>query len=230
MRFRLLAAAAVALLVTADVLAGGPLTRLDGWVSGRVRAGGLPSEGAGDPGARWLDLLLAFGDRLVVIPVVLVALAWIGLRERTAGPLVRLAVLGVATLLVVYGLKVGIARPPPPGLQYAGPPRSYPSGHTATAVVLWGLLARCAAERPRAGPSVRVAAVLAWLAPLVTMVGMLLRDYHWVTDMVAAAALGVILLQAERAALRHWRGARRRPAAAGAPAGDAAAPRPRGRG
>ena len=230
MRFRLLAAAAVALLVTADVLAGGPLTRLDRWVSGRVEAAGLPSEGAGRPGAQWLDLLLVFGDRVVAIPVVLLTLGWIAWRARTVEPLVRLAVLGLATLVVVYGLKVGIARPPPPGLQYAGPPRSYPSGHTATAVVLWGLLARCAADRPRPGLADRVAAVLAWLAPLVTMVGMLLRDYHWITDMVAGAALGVILLQADRWALRHWRGARRRPAAAGPPAGDAAPARPRDRG
>jgi len=218
-RVRLLAAAAVLLLVTADVLAGGPLSRLDVRVSDRVEAAGLS-------GARWPDVLLVLGDRPGMIAVVLVALAWLCRRDRTVEPLVRLAVLGLATVVAVYALKVGIARPPPPGLQDAGPPRSYPSGHTATAVVLWSLLAHCVAERPRAGPSVRVTAVLAWLMPVVTVAGMLLADYHWVTDIVAGAAVAVVLVQAERLALRHWRGARRRPVAAGPPAGDAAPARP----
>jgi hypothetical protein len=56
--------------------------------------------------------------------------------------------------------------------------------------VLWGLLAQCAADRPRPGLPARVAAVLAWLAPLVTVVGMLLRDYHWISDMVAGRRSG----------------------------------------
>jgi membrane-associated phospholipid phosphatase len=198
-------------LVTVDVLAGGPLSRLDGRVSDLVRSD-----------ARWLDLLLVLGDRFVVVPVVLVWLAVVARRRRSRQPLVRLAVLGLATAVTVYALKAGIAREPPPGLLSTGPPRSYPSGHTATAVVLWGLLADVVRTRPTA--------VLARLAPAVTVLGMLLRDYHWVTDMVAAAALGVVLLQAERWALGHWRRARRRPAAAGAPAGDAAAPDPGVRG
>lgn len=214
MRARLLlpAALGVFLLVTADVLADGLLTRLDRWVSGRMPA----------DGHRWLDRLVLLGDWRVVATAVLLGLAFVSRRERTAEPLVRFVLLGLATFLLVHGLKAGIGRVPPPGLHSVGPPRSYPSGHTATAIVLWGLLARVAAERPRAGLPVRAAAVLSWLAPLVTVVGMLLRDYHWVTDMVAGAALAVVLLQAERWALRHWRGARRRPAAAGAPGGGPA--------
>lgn len=223
MRSRLLLGALVVFaLVTADVIAGGPLTSLDRTVSGWVDRAGLPSEGAGAHGAEWLDLLLIFGDRQVVITIVVVCLGWLCRRERTVEPLVRLAVLGLATVLVVYGLKIGIGRTPPPGLYHVGPPRSYPSGHTATAVVLWGLLAHCVAERPRAGLSVRVASVLSWLAPLITAVGMLLRDYHWLSDLIGGAAIAVVLVQAERWALRHWRDARHRPAPAGAPAGGAA--------
>jgi hypothetical protein len=57
----------------------------------------------------------------------------------------------------------------------------------------------------------RTFGVLRWLAPLLASVGMILLDYHWVTDMVAGLALGVLLLRAVYAidarVLGHWLGA-----------------------
>jgi membrane-associated phospholipid phosphatase len=124
-------------------------------------------------------------------------------------PLVRLAVLAGVTASVVLALKYGVGRPAPSGVQGPEAFRSYPSGHTATAVILWGTLYSVVAEYPRYAVSRRVAWLLSWLAPLMVMVGMVLRDYHWVTDLVASAALCTVLLQAERLALGHWRSARR---------------------
>jgi membrane-associated phospholipid phosphatase len=214
----LLAALAVVVLVTVDVLAGGPLTHLDRAVSDRARSTGLPGPGWTRRGQQTADMAVSFGDREVVGLIVLITIGWICLQARTVLPLVRLAGLSVVTSAVVLALKFGIGRHAPSGVHGPEALRSYPSGHTATAVVLWGVLFAVVAEHPDLGVSRAVAGVLSWAAPVVVMVGMMLRDYHWVTDMVAAAALGVVLLQAERLALAHWRRARR-----GSAAGPAAA-------
>ena len=206
---RLVAALAVFVLVTVDVLAGGPLTHLDRSVSAWARSTGLPGEGWTRPGQRLADQLVNLGDREVVGLIVLVAIGWICLRARTVVPLVRLAVLVGVAASVVLALKYGIGRPAPSGVHGPEAFRSYPSGHTATAVILWGTLYSVVTEYPDRGVSRPVAWLLSWLAPLLVMVGMVLRDYHWVTDLVGAAALCMVLLQAERLALGHWRGARR---------------------
>jgi membrane-associated phospholipid phosphatase len=205
----LVAALAVFVLVTGEVLAGGPLTHLDRSVSAWARSTGLPGPGWTRPGQRLADQLVNFGDREVAGIIVLAAIGWICVRARTVLPLVRLAVLTVVAASIVLALKYGIGRQAPSGVHGPEEFRSYPSGHTATAVILWGMLYAVVAEYPATAVSRPVALLLSWLAPLMVMVGMVLRDYHWVTDLVAAVALCTVLLQAERLALGHWRGARR---------------------
>ncbi|HST67446.1 MAG TPA: phosphatase PAP2 family protein [Mycobacteriales bacterium] len=205
----LLAALVVFVLITVDVLLGGPLTHLDHAVSDWARSTGLPGPGWTRPGQETADQLVNFGDREVVGLIVLVAILWICVRARTVGPLVRLVVMSGVASAVVLGLKYGIGRHAPSGVHGPEAFRSYPSGHTATAVVLWGLLSAVVAEYPDFAVSRRVAWLLSWAGPVAVMIGMTLRDYHWTTDLVAAAALGVVLLQAERLALAHWRRARR---------------------
>ena len=203
------AASVVFVLLTVDVLAGGPLTHLDRSVAAWARSTGLPGPGWTRPGQMLADQLVNFGDREVAGTIVLVAIGWICVRARTVVPLVRLAVLAGVAASIVLALKYGIGRQAPPGVPGPEASRSYPSGHTATAVVLWGMLYSVVAEYPRYAVSRPVAWLLSWLGPLMVMVGMVLRDYHWLTDLVAAAALCTVLLQAERLALGHWRGARR---------------------
>jgi membrane-associated phospholipid phosphatase len=219
----LVAALAVFALVTADVLAGGPLSRLDHVVSDWARSTGIPGPGWHRPGQEQADWVVNLGDREVVGVILLIAVGWISLRARTVAPLVRVAVLAAGAAAVVLALKYGIGRHAPSGVQGPEAFRSYPSGHTATAVILWGGLYAVVADHPEAGLSRRVAWLLSWLAPLLVMVGMVLRDYHWMTDLIGAAALCTVLLQAERIALRHWRNARRGTGTgARAPAGPAA--------
>lgn len=221
----LLAGLVVFVLVSIDVVAGGPFTRLDHRLSDWARSTGLPGRGWKRPWHRELDQLVNFGDREVVGLIVVVAFAVICWKARTLVPFVRLAVLGGVTIVVVVSSKIAFGRQAPPDVQNHDLFRSYPSGHTIAAIVLWGLLAAVVAEYPDAGVSRPVAWVLSWLAPLVTMVGMVLRDYHWLSDLVGGAALGVVLVQAERLALGHWRRAHRGSAAAGGrPAAAHAAP------
>jgi membrane-associated phospholipid phosphatase len=215
----LLAALAVFVLITVDVLAGGPLTHLDHAVSSWARSTGIPGEGWTRPWQFEADQLVNFGDREVAGLIVVVAIGWICLRARTVAPLVRLAVLAAAAGGVVLSLKYGIGRTAPSGVHGPEAFRSYPSGHTATAVILWGALYSVVSDYPQYAVSRSVARLLSWLGPLLVVVGMVLRDYHWLTDLVAAAALCTVLLQAERLALGHWRGAR-----GGAVAGVAARP------
>lgn len=205
----LIAALVVFALLTVDVLAGGPLTHLDLTVSEWARSTGLPGPGWTRPGQMLADQLVNFGDREVAGLIVLIAIGWICVRARTVVPLVRLAVLAGVAASLVLALKYGIGRQAPTGVHGPEASRSYPSGHTATAVILWGALYSVVAEHPRYGVSRQVAWLLSWLGPLLVIVGMTLRDYHWLTDLVAAAALCTVLLQAERLALGHWRGARR---------------------
>lgn len=205
----LVGALAVFIVVTLDVLLRGPLTALDGVLSRWVRTTGLPGRGWRRPWQRELDQLVNFGDREVVAIILVVVLAVICWHARTVLPFVRLAALAALTIGTVWGLKVAFARPAPSGVRIEDALLSYPSGHTATSVVLWGLLAAVVAEHRPRSVSRPVVEMLSWLGPLLTVTGMLLRDYHWLSDLIAGAALGVVLVQVERLALRHWRGARR---------------------
>lgn len=205
----LVGALAVFIVVTLDVLLGGPLTALDGVLARWVRTTGLPGPGWRRPGQRELDQLVNFGDREVVGIILVVVLAVVCWQARTVLPFVRLIAIAALTIGTVWGLKVAFARPAPPGVSFEDALLSYPSGHTATSVVLWGLLAAVVAEHRPRSVSRPVVEVLSWLGPLLTMTGMLLRDYHWLSDLIAGAALGMVLVQVERLALRHWRGARR---------------------
>jgi membrane-associated phospholipid phosphatase len=210
----LVAALIVFVLVTVDVMVGGPLTHLDATVSAWARSTGLPGNGWTRPGQEQADQLVNLGDREVVGIIVLITVGWICIRARTMLPLVRLAVLAGVAASILLALKYGIGRQAPSGVHGPEALRSYPSGHTATAVILWGALYSVVAEHQDQAVSRQVAWLLSWLAPVLVMVGMVLRDYHWVTDLVGAAALCTVLLQAERLALRHWRGARRGPESA----------------
>jgi membrane-associated phospholipid phosphatase len=224
----LLAALAVFVVITVDVLAGGPLTRLDHVVSEWARSTGLPGEGWGKPGQKEAVAVVNFGDREVAGLIVLVAIGWISFRARTVVPLVRLGLLSLVASAVVLAFKYGIGRHAPSGVHGPEALRSYPSGHTATAVIAWGLLYAVVAEYPDYALSRPVAWLLSWAGPVLVMVGMVLRDYHWLTDLVGAAALSVVLLQAERMVWAHWRRARRGSAAdpPAARAGRAAAVHP----
>ncbi len=213
----LLAALAVFILITVDVVVGGPLTHLDHAISDWARSTGLPGKGWKRPGQMQADQLVNFGDREVVGVIVLISIGWICVRARTLMPLLRLGVLSAVSAAVVLSFKFGLGRTAPSGIHGPEAFRAYPSGHTATAVILWGVLYAIVAEYPDYAVARPVAWFLSWFGPLAVVVGMTLRDYHWMTDLIGAIALCVVLLQAERLALAHWRRARRG-SAAGPPA------------
>ncbi|MET9392390.1 phosphatase PAP2 family protein [Streptomyces sp. NPDC006624] len=176
-------------LITWQVVADGPLVRLDERAS-RVLV---------NPD-RCSELLADLGNIEVAVPVLAVALGYAALRARRAGadrwwlPAVAAAVLMVLVPALVVPLKELTDRPGPPAV----PPATgyYPSGHTATAAVAYGSAALLLLPRLRA-PLAR-AVLLAVCAALVlgASYGLVRRGYHWPLDVVASWCLGALLLTA----------------------------------
>jgi membrane-associated phospholipid phosphatase len=183
----------VTALMTADLLGGGRLERLDEHVSAVLGAWDL-RDGVGYP---LLWLATQFGGRAVLVVALLVVVGVVGRQHRTVRPLVQ-AVLALALLTaVVYAFKLGAGRTAPAfpgGSSFHRDGTSFPSGHVANAVVVWGVV-RWQAVAYRMPPALqRLTAVLALAAPVVAGGSMLLLDFHWLTDVVAGAAVGVSLL------------------------------------
>ena len=64
----------------------------------------------------------------------------------------------------------------------------------ANAVALWGLALFAAIRWHLPSRVVAVANVLRWVAPAAVGIGMIMLDYHWVSDMIGGAAIGVLVL------------------------------------
>jgi membrane-associated phospholipid phosphatase len=188
-------ALAVALLagVIVDLLDGGVLERVDLRVSEIVRPWRLGGSGA-YPVVWLLTQLGGRGTILVVLAALVGYLAW---RRRTWIPLVR-ALLALALLtLTVYGIKSGMGRTAPgyPGsFFFHSDGASFPSGHVANAVLMWGV-ARWQAVEYRLPPRVqRGFWLLSVVGPAVTGAAMVSLDFHWLSDALAGGCVGIVLL------------------------------------
>jgi membrane-associated phospholipid phosphatase len=199
----------VLVLLTVNVLAGGPLVGADQRIRAAVQAR------ATAPAWRWLSdswhapaqLLVGLGSYQVAVPVLAACALAAAARRRTLRPLLT-ALAGVVLLLVtVTAAKIAVGRTGP-GLTTlgAGGLGVFPSGHTTTATVcleLAVLLSFPARPTPSARPPLsgragaRRAAVAA-VAVVCLLVGAALVwcDYHWLTDVVAGWALAVLIIQA----------------------------------
>jgi len=193
------AAAALLVWVTVDVLGGGAWTDLDHAVSDLLRGTGIRAADWPQP-LFWVKLgvyaVTQLGALLPVSAVLVPFIGWLAWRRRSWRPVFRLAVAVALLGVAVYVGKVGVGRMPPATDALHSPVgRSFPSGHMPTAVLGWGLAAWHAAEYGLPAWLRRALAALSWAAPALTCAAMLLLDYHWLTDLVAGAALGILLLR-----------------------------------
>jgi membrane-associated phospholipid phosphatase len=130
---------------------------------------------------------------IVVGAVVFVSarLAWKRWRES----LFVLAVLvGEVSIFVGVTALVDRNRPPVRQLDAAPATSSFPSGHTAAAVALYGAIALLASERVRSRALVWIAVAAAVLIPVAVAGARMYRGMHFLTDVVAGAALGAVWL------------------------------------
>jgi membrane-associated phospholipid phosphatase len=104
------------------------------------------------------------------------------------------AVVGEVSIFVCTTLIIDRHRPNVPHLDAAPPTSSFPSGHTAAALTLYGALAIIAVHA-RARRWLRVAAVLvALLAPVLVACARMYRGMHYPTDVLGGALLAVLWL------------------------------------
>jgi membrane-associated phospholipid phosphatase len=147
--------------------------------------------------------LHAFLDYFVVLgqrgPTAVMIAAWLGWRSWRQHTLRPLLVLGAALLLLnvtVGAVKIGLGRLGPHYATQIGSAELFrggdifPSGHTANAVVTWGILAYLAST-PRARRYLSIASSLVALGVGATTVYL---GTHWLSDVLLGWAAGLLIL------------------------------------
>jgi membrane-associated phospholipid phosphatase len=193
--------------VTADLLTRGSLEMMDLQVSEVVSDWRL-RDSAAFP-IVWV--ITQLGGRVTILAVLAVLVGYLAWRRRTWLPLVRvLAALGLLTV-AVYAIKHGTGRTAPgfPGSFFFHPDgASFPSGHVANAVLMWGVARWQAVEYGLPLRVQRIFRLLSIAGPLATGLAMVSLDFHWVTDAVVGAAVGLLLLGVvhalDAAVLSRW--------------------------
>ncbi|MFI9260215.1 phosphatase PAP2 family protein [Streptomyces sioyaensis] len=216
-------------VLTWQVAAHGPLRALDERLGRAVASGGLPA----GPAEFFADL----GNTAVALPVLAAVLVWALWRGRRAArhraadggapprwwlPPLAAGLTAVAVPALVVPLKLWLARPGPPQMAGAAHEGFYPSGHSATAAVLYGLAAlllfrgrRQAAARRAVVPAVVAASLVLLNAAVGT--GLVRRGYHWPLDVLGSWCLAGVLLAVWWAVCDRWSGGRRVVGAQGHP-------------
>ncbi|PPS71343.1 MULTISPECIES: phosphatase PAP2 family protein [Streptomyces] len=176
-------------LITWQVVADGPLVRLDERLS-RVLV---------NPD-RCSELLADLGNVQVAVPVLAVALGYAAVRHRRTGadrwwlPVAGAALLMALVPALVVPLKELTARPGtpavPPGIGY------YPSGHTATAAVAYGCATLLLLPWLRTTLARRSLVAVCVALVLGASYGLVRRGYHWPLDVLASWCLCTVLLAA----------------------------------
>ncbi len=180
--------AAALVVVTVSVVRGGAAIRLDHRVLALT-----PGRGNGPA----VPDLLAFGVVELATPALAVAVVsalTMAACLRTgrwapmllAGPAV---VLMAGTVLLGKGL-ISRAAPDVPGM--LGGDGSYPSGHTATALVCAGVAAELLARLHPRRRTLAWAAATLWT--VLVAVALLWLHFHWVSDVLASVLLGSLVL------------------------------------
>ena len=144
-----------------------------------------------------LTQVLSYLSETITV-VVVGAIAFVAARmiwKRWRESLFLLAALtGEVTIFLALTILIDRNRPRVPRLDIAPPTSSFPSGHTAAAVVLYGALAILASDRARSAALIIAARVFAVLAPVLVGTARLYRGMHFLTDVIAGALLGVAWL------------------------------------
>lgn len=143
--------------------------------------------------SRWLSVMGDFVGVVALTGVVAGAAAWRWRRAREAVFVGVALTVQVATYLLIASLVVR-PRPDVTPLGHPPPTGAFPSGHTASAVVLWlSLVLLVFAGTARSVPrALGVGAAV--LVPTMVAAARLLRGMHALTDVVAGALLGAAVI------------------------------------
>jgi membrane-associated phospholipid phosphatase len=122
------------------------------------------------------------------------------------------ALAGEVTIFVATTLMIDRNRPPVPQLDDSPPTSSFPSGHTAAAIVLYGALAIIALRVSSRTWLRSVAVVVAVAIPICVAFARLYRGMHFPTDVLGGALLGIAWLVVTWVVILRGRRAERRDA------------------
>ncbi len=146
----------------------------------------------------FLDYFVVLGQRGPTAALVAAWLGWRSWRQRTPRPLLVMACALLLLNVTVGAAKLGMGREGPHYATVMGSNEMFltgdifPSGHTANAVVTWGILAYLATT-PRARRALSVIAALCALGVGATTVYL---GTHWVSDVLLGWAAGLLILLA----------------------------------
>jgi membrane-associated phospholipid phosphatase len=130
---------------------------------------------------------------LAVVAVAAAALVWRRWREPM---LVAVAVAGEVAIFLAVTTLVDRERPPVRHLDEAPPTSSFPSGHTAATIALYGALAVIASERARSALVRGLFFTLAVVLPLLVASSRMYRGMHYLSDVLGGVLLGGLWLLA----------------------------------
>lgn len=186
----------------------GPIERIDLDVQGLVQASRAP----------WLEPVMQGATNAGRPANVLAVMLAIALFDAAAGPAtVKLALVAlVPANLVVEGLKRAVNRTRPDG-EHKRSNASFPSSHAANAAAIAWIFSR----------RWRKLAPIFWAAALLVAWSRVYLNRHYLSDVLAGLAIGMVCAWlAPRIGRRWFGGARERAAAAAEPVAPAAAPGP----
>ena len=169
--------------IVEDVVSGDPLVRLDRSVYDALEA---LRTGWGDG---LMVAITELGSAYVMVPVIAIVALWLALtrRLRTLAYWIGAVVFAALTVLA---LKHAVGRVRPLNNYAAIDALSFPSGHAAVAMVVYGFLASLIGRGKRAWQKGAIALTAA-VAILAIAFSRIYLGVHWFSDVAASLALGL---------------------------------------
>ncbi|MCJ1679734.1 phosphatase PAP2 family protein [Streptomyces sp. APSN-46.1] len=146
----------------------------------------------------FLDYLVVLGQRGPTAVMVAAWLGWRSWRQHTLRPLITLGVALLLLNITVGAVKLGLGRLGPHYATTIGSAELFaggdifPSGHTANAVVTWGILAYLAST----AITRRVLSVVSAVVSLSVGATTVYLGTHWVSDVLLGWSAGLLILLA----------------------------------
>jgi membrane-associated phospholipid phosphatase len=155
-----------------------------------------------DDATKWASLM---ADTFVVIVAALfvVVSARLVLKRWREAMLVVAALVTEVVLFLITTALIDRERPDVSHLDDAPPTSSFPSGHVAAAVCLYGALALIAWTRMRPGALRGVLLTVLAIIPLLVAAARMYRGMHYLSDVIGGLVLGVACLTVAGGAVRR---------------------------